>query len=67
MRSIKAFFLLTFFTSLVQVDCLICYSCGYLELPDGKKVPVEEEFGQIPFCDDFTSNKENTMEAYPVR
>ena len=64
---IKIVFLLTFFASLDRVNCLICYNCGYMELPDGKKVPVTEEFGQIPFCDDFTSNKENTMVAYPVR
>jgi len=46
------------------VDCLICYNCGYLELPDGQKVPVTEEFGKIPFCNDFTTDKENTIEAY---
>ena len=61
-------FVLIFFASLARVNCLICYNCGYMELPDGKKVPIEEDpFGKIPFCDDFTSNKENTMVAYPVR
>ena len=32
-----------------------------------KKVNVTEEFGQIPFCDDFTQNEENIIEAYAVR
>ena len=36
-------------------------------MPDGKKVNVTEEFGLIPFCDDFTQNEENIIEAYAVR
>ena len=36
-------------------------------MPDGKKINVTEEFGQIPFCDDFTQNEENIIEAYAVR
>lgn len=47
-----------------QVSSLTCFNCGYLELPDGKKVEVTEEFGKTPFCDDFTQNEENTIEAY---
>ena len=50
-----------------KVSSLKCFNCGYLELPDGKKVEVTEEFGKIPFCDDFTQNEENTIEAYAVR
>ena len=64
---IKLAFLLTFYTSLVQVNCLICYNCGYLEMPDGSKVPIREEFGKVPFCEDFTTNEENTKMAYHVR
>jgi len=50
---------------LPQVSSLTCFNCGYLELPDGQKVNVTEDFGKIPFCEDFTQNEENTIEAYP--
>ena len=52
---------------LPQVSSLTCFNCGYLELPSGEKVPVTEEFGKIPFCEDFTQNEENTIEAAAVR
>ena len=66
----KFFILFSIFLShffVPQVSSLTCFNCGYLELPDGKKVEVTEEFGKIPFCDDFTQNEENTIEAYAVR
>ena len=62
----RTLILLTFLSSLSRVNSLLCYNCGYLELPDGKKVNMTEEFGKIPFCDDFTTNHENTVEAYAV-
>ena len=64
--ALKTVLFLSFLFSLSVVNALMCYNCGYLELPDGKKVPVTEEFGKIPFCDDFTTNQENTIEAYAV-
>ena len=36
-------------------------------MPDGSKVPIREEFGKVPFCEDFTTNEENTKMAYHVR
>jgi predicted small lipoprotein YifL len=62
----KSLLVLTFLSSLSRVNSLMCYNCGYLELPNGDKVAVTEEFGKIPFCDDFTTNEENTVEAYAV-
>jgi len=49
---------------LPQVSSLTCFNCGYLELSDGQKVPVTEDFGKIPFCDDFNQSEDNTIEAY---
>ena len=66
----KSFILVSIFLCNIffpQISCLTCFNCGYLELPNGKKEPVTEEFGKIPFCDDFTQNEENTIEAYAVR
>ena len=48
-------------------DALICYNCGYLELINGTKVPLEEEYGDIPFCNDFASGDTNTVMAKIVR
>ena len=62
----KALILLTFMSSFSRINSLMCYNCGYLELPSGEKVPVTEEFGKIPFCDDFATNNNNTVLTYPV-
>ena len=66
MRRIVNLILLGLLSSFYEVNSLRCYNCGYLEKPDGEKVPVTEEFGKIPFCDDFTDNQENTIEALTV-
>jgi len=44
-------------------DALKCYSCGYLELINGTKIPLTEDYGTIPFCDDFAEKNETTVEA----
>lgn len=62
----KTLILLTFLSSFTRINSLICYNCGYLELPSGEKVAVTEDFGKIPFCDDFATNQNNTMVAFPV-
>ena len=66
MMTFKYLLLLPFLSYLSHVNSLMCYNCGYLELPDGTKKQVTEEFGKIPFCDDFTTNEENTIEANRV-
>ena len=48
-------------------DALICYNCGYLELINGTKIALTEEYGDIPFCEDFTSGDTNTVMAKIVR
>lgn len=48
-------------------DALICYSCGYLELFNGTKIPLTEDFGKIPFCNDFATSDSNTVTAAIVR
>ena len=48
-------------------DALICYNCGYLELINGTKIPLTEEYEDIPFCEDFTSGDTNTVMAKIVR
>ena len=62
----NALILLTFVSSFSCINSLMCYNCGYLELPDGEKVPVTEDFGKIPFCDDFATNDNNTVVTFPV-
>jgi len=64
MRSLILVSIFLFNIFLPQISSLTCFNCGYLEMPDGKKINVTEEFGQIPFCDDFTQNEENIIEAY---
>ena len=50
----RALFLLIVLTSMANIDCLMCFDCGYLELVNGTKVPlIEEQFGKVPFCNDF--------------
>ena len=63
----KALFLFIVMASLVDVDCLMCYNCGYMELLNGTKIKLNEQFEDVPFCDDFTTNKENTKIAALVR
>ena len=53
--------------SLSNVDALQCYSCGYLELVNGTKVKLTEEYGEVPFCNDFASGDSITVEASMVR
>ena len=52
---------------MTNIDCLLCFNCGYLQLINGTKIPLKEEYGDIPFCDDFTSSQENTKLAKLVR
>ena len=66
MMVFNALILLTFVSSFSCINSLMCYNCGYLELPDGEKVPVTEDFGKIPFCDDFATNDNNTVVTFPV-
>jgi len=44
-------------------DVLTCYNCGYLQLTNGTRVPLKEEYGDIPFCDDFASDEGMTIPA----
>ena len=62
----KVLILLISLTSMANVDCLVCFNCGYLELINGTKIPLTEEYGQIPFCNDFASSKDNTVFAKMV-
>ena len=45
----------------------MCFNCGYLELVNGTKVPLTEEYGELPFCNDFASGNDNTVMAGIVR
>ena len=47
-------------------DTLTCYNCGYLQLTNGTRVPLKEEYGDIPFCDDFASDEGMTVPAMIV-
>ena len=47
-------------------DVLTCYNCGYLQLINGTRIPLKEEYGNIPFCDDFASDEEMTVPAMIV-
>ena len=47
-------------------DVLTCYNCGYLQLTNGTRVPLKEEYGDIPFCDDFASDEGMTVPAMIV-
>ena len=62
----KALTLFVVLASLANTDALICYNCGYLELINGSKIGIKEEFGNIPFCDDFTTGDKNTEVAMMV-
>jgi len=44
-------------------DTLTCYNCGYLQLTNGTKIPLKEEYGDIPFCNDFASDEGMTVPA----
>ena len=62
-KSICLFVVLSF---LSNANALVCFNCGYLELINGTKVPLTEDFGVVPFCDDFTSGDKNTEVAMMV-
>ena len=47
-------------------DVLTCYNCGYLQLTNGTRVPLKEEYGDIPFCGDFASDEGMTIPAMIV-
>ena len=47
-------------------DTLTCYNCGYLQLTNGTKIPLKEEYGDIPFCNDFASDEGMTVPAMIV-
>ena len=38
-----------------------CFSCGYMELTNGSKIPLSEDYGEIPFCNDFVDSDVNTV------
>ena len=52
---------------LKNAGALMCFNCGYLELVNGTKVPLTEEYGELPFCNDFASGNDNTVMAKIVR
>ena len=47
-------------------DVLTCYNCGYLQLTNGTRIPLKEEYGDIPFCGDFASDEGMTIPAMIV-
>ena len=47
-------------------DALTCYNCGYLEMMNGTRIPLKEEYEDIPFCGDFASGDEFTVPAMMV-
>ena len=51
-----------------MVESFKCFECGYFELSDGKKVPIYDRWDdmRVPFCNDFTTNANNTKEALLV-
>ena len=54
------------FVSFDMVTSLICYNCGYYEHSDGRKTPIEDWGHHVPYCDDFTTNNNNTEVALYV-
>lgn len=61
--------LLVCFVSFGIVASFKCYNCGYFELSDGKKIPIHERWDhweEVPFCDDFTPNENNTADVLLV-
>ena len=64
---IKVLYLFMIASHLKNADALICFNCGYLELVNGTKVPLTEEYGELPFCNDFASGNDNTVMAKIVR
>ena len=63
----KVLYLFIIASYLKNADALICFNCGYLELVNGTKVPLTEEYGELPFCNDFASGNDNTVMAAIVR
>ena len=63
----KVLYLFIIASYLKNADALICFNCGYLELVNGTKVPLTEEYGELPFCNDFASGNDNTVMAKIVR
>ena len=63
----KVLYLFIIASYLKNADALICFNCGYLELVNGTKVPLTEEYGELPFCNDFASGNDNTVMATIVR
>ena len=63
----KVLYLFIITSYLKNADALICFNCGYLELVNGTKVPLTEEYGELPFCNDFASGNDNTVMASIVR
>ena len=63
----KVLYLFIIASYLTNADALICFNCGYLELVNGTKVPLTEEYGELPFCNDFASGNDNTVMAAIVR
>ena len=63
----KVLYLFIIASHLKNVDALMCFNCGYLELVNGTKVPLTEEYGELPFCNDFASGNDNTVMAGIVR
>ena len=64
---VKVLYLFIIASYLKNADALICFNCGYLELVNGTKVPLTEEYGELPFCNDFASGNDNTVMAKIVR
>ena len=56
---------LTYTASLTD-DMLMCYNCGYMQLINGTKIPLKEEYGDVPFCGDFASDEGMTKPAMIV-
>ena len=63
----KVLYLFIVAIHLKNADALMCFNCGYLELVNGTKVPLTEEYGELPFCNDFASGNDNTVMAKIVR
>ena len=63
----KVLYLFIIASYLKNADALMCFNCGYLELVNGTKVPLTEEYGELPFCNDFASGNDNTVMAKIVR
>ena len=57
---------LTLVNAIPMDDMLTCYNCGYLQLTNGTRIPLKEEYEDIPFCGDFASGDENTVPAMIV-